>query len=259
MLLAPQPISNDLTTLEAHLAPLSQDIHLAAQLDSTSHYLLTHGKHRSVCIADSQTAGYGRNGRVWQSPAGVNIYCSLRWHFQVTPTHYSWLSLMVAVVVAEVLQRQGIRGHQIKWPNDLYYQERKFGGILLQTTASIEQVIIGIGLNVQMQTTTTPIDQPWCSLSDFSTIPSLNRATLITALVQELFDYLPKFSQLSVDALHYAWQRWDLLQQRTIAVHTPNQTLTGVACGLDGQGRLLVLDAQSVLHTFSSADVSVRL
>jgi len=256
MLLA--PLSDDLTDLETHLAPLSKNVHLAAELDSTSRYLLTHGQHQSVCIADAQTAGYGRKGRVWQSPAGVNIYLSLRWHFQVPPTHYSWLSLMIAVVVAEVLQRQGVRGHQIKWPNDLYYQERKFGGILLQTAASIEQVIIGIGLNVQMPNTMSSIDQAWCSLNDFATTP-VTRTALIVAVVRELFDYLPKFSQLSVDALHYAWQRWDLLQQRPIVVHAPTHTLEGIACGLDGQGRLLVLDTQAVLHTFSSADVSVRL
>ena len=234
-------------------------IHIAPQLDSTNRWLLEQGSHGAVCIADQQTAGRGRRGRVWQSPQGVNLYLSLRWHFQVQPKYYSWLSLMVAVVIAEVLQRQGIDGHQIKWPNDLYYQGKKFGGILLQTTERIEHIVIGVGLNINMGANPPDsIDQPWCSLKMISG-HTLDRALIAAELIRALSTYLERFERMDLDTLLYAWQRWDMLSQYPVSVQTSTHTVSGIACGLDSQGRLLVLDDKGTLQTFASADVSVRL
>ncbi|MBK8451992.1 MAG: biotin--[acetyl-CoA-carboxylase] ligase [Thiofilum sp.] len=251
--------ASDLDQLAGLLKDYPYPLQITAQIDSTNHWLLEHGSHGAVCMADQQNAGRGRRGRVWQSPQGVNLYLSLRWHFQIVPKNYSWLSLMVAVVIAEVLQRQGIHGHQIKWPNDLYYQGKKFGGILLQTSERLEQVVIGIGLNINMASNPNDaIDQPWCSLQ-MLTGHKLDRASIAAALVRELSAYLERFERLDLDSMLYAWQRWDMLSQCSVVVQSTTHTLTGIACGLDSQGRLLVLDHAGTLHTFSSADVSVRL
>ncbi|WP_020561348.1 biotin--[acetyl-CoA-carboxylase] ligase [Thiofilum flexile] len=251
--------ATDLDQLGLLLKDYPYAVQVLAHIDSTNRWLLEQGSHGMVCVADQQTAGRGRRGRVWQSPQGVNLYLSLRWHFQIQPKHYSWLSLMVAVVVAEVLQRQGVQGHQIKWPNDLYYQGKKFGGILLQTTQRLEQVVVGIGLNVNMEANPEEsIDQPWCSLKAI-THQTFDRAKLAAELVRELSRYLERFGDLDLDTLLYVWQRWDMLGQRSVLVQASTHTLSGIACGLDSQGRLLVLDNNGTLQAFSSADVSVRL
>lgn len=256
-----QPSSvNDLNYLTTVLKDYPYPLIVLPQVDSTNRWLLEEvNSHGAVCIADTQTAGRGRRGRDWQSPQGVNLYLSLRWHFQTVPIHYSWLSLMVAVVIAEVLQRLGIQGHQVKWPNDLYYQGKKFGGILLQTTNRLEQVVIGVGLNINMDINPNEqIDQPWCSLKTI-TGNVLDRNKIATELVRELSQYLARFERLDVDTLLYAWQRWDMLSQCSVVVQASTHTLHGIACGLDSQGRLLVLDNQGSIHPFSSADVSVRM
>lgn len=252
-------LSTDLNQLTNLLAHYPHPLIIFPEVDSTNKWLLENGNHGAVCIADRQTAGRGRRGKEWQSPSGVNLYLSLRWHFQVLPKHYSWLSLMVATLVAEVLQREGIQGQQVKWPNDLYYQGKKFGGILLQTTQRLEHVVIGIGLNINMdQEPEEPITQPWCSLKSI-TGQVLDRNQIASAIALELSSYLERFASLDVDTLYNTWQRWDLLSQCSVVVQGSDHTLNGIACGLDSQGRLLVLDHQNTLHTFSSADVSVRM
>ncbi|MEZ5448457.1 MAG: biotin--[acetyl-CoA-carboxylase] ligase [Thiolinea sp.] len=138
------------------------------RLPSTNSWLLEQSDAcGQVCLAEQQTAGRGRRGRVWQSPDSANIYLSLRWCFPQVPPHYGWLGLETGVAVARALADYGLQGHALKWPNDVYHAGRKLGGILLQTANPLQQVVIGIGLNTGMQAALAGgIDQPWCDLGE---------------------------------------------------------------------------------------------
>ncbi len=253
--LNPQVILAELPA--ATIAAIGQ-LHIYPELASTNEWLLEHGGCGDVCLAEQQTAGRGRRGRVWQSPPRKNIYCSLRWCFAQVPEYYGSLSLQVGLAVARTLQQVGLQGHGLKWPNDIYYQGRKLGGILLQTAQPLQQVVIGIGLNVNMQPEdVSDIDQPWCSLAEIMGRP-LNRNELIGLLLPQLQSMLQSFPQVNNDRLRREWQQWDILHGRQVQIHSNQQQFQGQVQGIDPQGQLDVLLNNGEQKFFSSADVSVR-
>jgi BirA family biotin operon repressor/biotin-[acetyl-CoA-carboxylase] ligase len=233
-------------------------VHVFPECPSTNEWLLEQGGCGDVCLAEKQTAGRGRRGRVWQSPAQKNIYFSLRWCFERVPAFYGSLSLQVGLAVAGALKEAGLQGHGLKWPNDIYYDGRKLGGILLQTAQPLQQVIIGIGLNVNMRGEDVEgIDQPWCSLADILGQP-FDRNRLVSVLLQHLLPALQTFPAADKTRLIKDWQQWDILAGKQVQIHSGSQLFTGLVQGINAQGQLDVLLNSGVQQYFSSADVSVR-
>lgn len=107
-----------------------------------------------VVITDNQTAGRGQRGNTWESQPGKNLTFSLVMYPRfIAPAHQFELSMLVSLGIINALA--GLVGDsdrlKIKWPNDIYYGDRKIAGILIEnslTTNSIDRTIIGIGLNV---------------------------------------------------------------------------------------------------------------
>ena len=109
-----------------------------------------------LCTTEVQNAGRGRRGRSWVAPFGSGVCMSLGWQFAEAPPTFSALSLAVGVAVVKAFRRLGIEGVGLKWPNDLVWQQRKLGGILIEMrgeSAGPAQVVIGLGLNVRMPAT----------------------------------------------------------------------------------------------------------
>ena len=120
------------------------------EVDSTNRYVadgerLEPGKAQ-ICVAELQSAGRGRRGRVWLAPFGSGICMSLGWQFAEPPPTFSALGLAVGVAAVGALQRCGVEGVGLKWPNDLVWQHRKLGGILIEMRGESEgpaHVVIG--------------------------------------------------------------------------------------------------------------------
>lgn len=240
------------------LALLSQ-IYVFPELTSTNAWALQHGECGDVCVADQQTAGRGRRGREWQSPAGVNVYLSVRWCFQPVPEHLPLLSLVTGLAVAEALDDCAIHGHGLKWPNDVYYAGKKLGGILLEAVGSLEAVVIGIGLNVNMlPASAAVIDQPWISLRQIRGAP-LERPALVAAILQRLMPRLQAFPYLDMAQFQHDWRQRDVLQGHQVLAHSGMEMLQGLALGVDNRGKLSIALSDGSIKKLSSADVSVRL
>lgn len=248
-------------TLTAGANAAFNTIHIFPELPSTNDWLLKNGDCGEVCLAEQQTAGRGRRGRIWQSPAQQNIYLSLRWCYPEVPPYYGSLSLVVGLAVARALKRLGISGHGLKWPNDVYWRGKKLGGILLQTASPLQQVVIGIGLNVNMQQAVTAeaaeIDQPWCSLRDVVGEP-LERNQLVALLLNELQPALSGFPTLAREQLIADWLEWDILAGKPVTVLQADEQFFGRAAGINTDGNLLLEGEQGEQQVFSAADVSVR-
>ena len=106
-------------------------------IDSTNQYLLdrlNELQSGDACVAEYQQAGRGRRGRKWFSPFGANLYLSMYWRLEQGPAAAVGLSLVIGIVIAEVLQSLGADKVRVKWPNDLYLQDRKLSGILVELT-----------------------------------------------------------------------------------------------------------------------------
>lgn len=238
-------------------------------LDSSNEWALHHADCGEVCLVETQTAGRGRRGRQWYSPAQTNLYLSLKWCFDSPPHQMGLLSLVVAVAVAECLYAIGVRGHKIKWPNDIVYQNQKLAGILIESKGQANTVVIGIGLNVHMSyqhdTHQTAIDQAWSSVdtllltqkTQHKHTPS-NRNTIASQLLNILANHLSHFHNLDFQQFLSQWQRWDVLQEKNVDVIEASQHIPAQVIGIDPQGALrvrLVDGSEKILY---SADVSLR-
>lgn len=139
--------------IRERLAPLE----VLLTVDSTNRYVAEHAVNppgtTHVCVAEIQNAGRGRRGRSWLAPFGCAVCMSLSWQFGDAPPTFSALSLAVGVAAVRALRRLGVEGVGLKWPNDLMWQHRKLGGILIEMrgeSAGPTQVVIGLGINVRM-------------------------------------------------------------------------------------------------------------
>lgn len=126
------------------------------KIDSTNNYLKQNYKNLenySFVSADLQTNGKGRNEREWKSENGKNILFSLLLLDKQLFNHYKELSIITAYSIIEVLEKMGLKKLSIKWPNDIYVNDKKLCGILLESISinEIECLIIGVGLNVNQK------------------------------------------------------------------------------------------------------------
>jgi BirA family transcriptional regulator, biotin operon repressor / biotin---[acetyl-CoA-carboxylase] ligase len=165
----PDLSASDLISPE-NLAPLvrntifSGNIHHYSQTESTNLLAmqagaeLTHDAETapegSVFLADEQTAGRGRKGHSWHSERGSGIYCSFLLRTPLPPGDALWLSLMAGIAVQDAVRE--ITGLQadIRWPNDLLLNDKKFAGILTEMSsesARVNHAVVGIGINVNHQ------------------------------------------------------------------------------------------------------------
>lgn len=232
------------------------DIQVFDCLDSTNNFLRNQTASKIVCLAEQQSGGRGRHGNQWQSPDAENIYLSYSWEFETQPAHLGLLSLWVGMVLARTLESFGLTEHGIKWPNDVYWCQQKMGGILIEGSNLSPVLVVGIGLNINMQAD-SGIDQPWVSLSEALGRP-VNRNHLLVAMLDALHESMEQFVHLSPVDLLRDWQRWDLIRDHAVSFMNNQQLLQGKARGVSDDGKLLVELPSGEVRPFSTAINTVR-
>lgn len=256
----------DPVLISSHLAQLGADappIIALTQVDSTNSYLLREYQNLptgAACLAEVQTEGRGRRGRRWVSPFGNNICLSLLWRFPEGIQQARGLSLVVGVLVHQALQAFGANGALLKWPNDLYYQDKKLAGILIELRGEADgpcTAVIGVGVNL----TPSPllheqVDQPWSTLSDATKQP-LPRNQVAAQLMASLQVGLEQFSEHGLAVYQNYWQQYDYLDGRSIRIKQGNGWKQGIARGINEAGDLL-LEVEGQLQACNSGEVTVQ-
>lgn len=198
--------------------------------------------HGMVVIAEEQTAGRGRRGRSWHSPAGANLYCSLGWRFELALEQLSGLSLAVGAMLAEAIAEAYDTHLALKWPNDLYHAERKLGGVLIEMLAERDgrqQVVVGIGLNVDMpEVPSDAIEQPWTDLCT-AVGRSVDRNLLAAGVLDQLAEGLHQLDRDGMADWLECWRQRDWLKGRSVVVDG-SPPVKGQAAGIDETGALVV-------------------
>jgi BirA family biotin operon repressor/biotin-[acetyl-CoA-carboxylase] ligase len=262
-----QPELLDKATILDKLDPLIHDkltdLNIEATVDSTNSALqrlpLTQ-QYATAILAEHQSSGRGRRGRQWHSPFGRNLYLSLGWLFDKPLSELGCLPLVVALATAKALSRAGLRGHQVKWPNDLLLDGRKLCGCLVEMQGESRgpcHAVLGVGINVHMPATgeTAGIDQPWTDLS--SQLPGFSRNDLAALLLEELIVQLGLFDDQGFEPFKDIWVVWDGLYGQTISVCSGNSQVSGMASGIDDSGALL-LDTGTQMLKLHSGEVSLH-
>lgn len=250
--------------LQANQFPQPFNVHLFNSIDSTNRFLkeLTVSNQLDICCAEIQTQGRGRFGRHWHSPFGENIYCSSRWNLNCDLSSLSGLSLVSSLAVLAALKEiTSIPQIQIKWPNDILWGTKKLSGSLIEVMAESNgniQVIIGIGLNVNSDTAQQPLnDIPWCSLFEI-TQKTYDRNQLIARIILHLERYLSRFVQEGLEPFINDWNDCDYLKGKYSTVTQASGSISGIACGINQAGLLILKDDKGTLHYIGSGDASLR-
>ena len=233
--------------------PLLPDftVEVLPEIDSSNSELMRRaraGQHEStLLVAERQTAGRGRMGRVWQSQPGDSLTFSVS--LSITPLDWSGLSLAVGLSLAESLHP----GVQLKWPNDLWFQDRKLGGILVEAASmgGRSQVVVGVGLNIHPRVADGLNTAP-AALSEL--LPELTAPKALARVALPLIQTLLRFEHGGFTPLQARFESRDVLKGRR--VHTSDGQ-EGLALGVSRSGALL-LQTDTGLQEIHSAEISVR-
>lgn len=237
--------------------------HLPFAVDSTNAALLRlpGSPQLRVCLAEYQWAGRGRRGRAWQSPLGAQIPLSIGYGFAALPADFAGLGLAVGVMAAQALQRLGAPDIGLKWPNDLLWQGRKLGGVLIELRGEAGgpcDVVVGVGVNVQLPDPSAGlIDQPWTDLGRILGGARPHRNRVAAALIDALIPGLDRFAEEGLAPFLAAFRRIDVLAGRRVSVEQRGDWLEGIARGVSERGALLLEDAAGI-RPYWSGEVSVR-
>jgi BirA family biotin operon repressor/biotin-[acetyl-CoA-carboxylase] ligase len=256
-----------LELLSAAATPHVARVDTAWTLGSTNTVLMQRPYPRvgtgQALLAEYQTAGRGRRGRTWLAPPGGAICLSFSWVFPEVLRDLGALGLVIGVCALNALQRLGVEGVGLKWPNDLLITDRKLGGILIELRAESSGpacVVIGIGLNVALGTALleqiaatglAPIDLASAGLK------GAQRNAVAAGLISSFVEGLLEFERDGLKGFVQRWMDADVLRGRPITVTGTEGFTKGVARGIDLEGALLVETPQGLLR-FISGDVSVR-
>jgi BirA family biotin operon repressor/biotin-[acetyl-CoA-carboxylase] ligase len=228
------------------------------EIASTNSFLMQQSPpapgHLRVAVTDNQTQGRGRHGRTWQSPPGSGLCLSLAHAFAETPEDLPALTLAIGLGVIDALEQQGIRGVQLKWPNDLIAGDGKLGGILTETHAHGAEgicVVTGVGLNIDIGRG-LDVDQPVADLASLAAAtPSGN--VLAARLIDVLCDTFVDYAISGFTPFRDRWSARDWLLGRAVIIDAPGPETSGIGAGIDADGALLLDTAAGVVRVSSGS------
>jgi BirA family biotin operon repressor/biotin-[acetyl-CoA-carboxylase] ligase len=216
-----------------------------------------------VVLARRQTLGRGRFGRVWHSEDGGNVYASFVFRPQLEPgrmtTFTLWLGANLCDLVANFCRIQP----GIKWPNDLYFDGRKLGGMLTEARIDSDQIrdlVFGLGLNVNGPLDSLPREFAGraTSLAACTGRPvDLNRLT--AAIIGRVLSAYDQFIEGSYrDTFADLWNRYDILRGKPVALVQGSRRIAGIAGGIDDEGSLLIRGENGQPERFPAGEVTLE-
>ncbi len=242
------------------------ELRLFEQVDSTNDWLLQHCRDGArlplACIAETQSAGRGRRGKVWHSAPGKNLGMSLGWRFALPASALGAFSLLMGVALVRALKHIGISGAKLKWPNDVLLDNKKLAGILIETV-SLGQgkiaVVAGFGVNCDMPAQArTMIEQAITDVCEHLPAHSCNRNQLAALVLGESMQICAGFPANTADLIEEYRRDYDVLQQRAIMIqHANGKRQPALALRVEHNGALRVqVDGDEQL--LNAGDVSLR-
>ena len=251
--------------IESVLAPntrkLLDELLIYESIDSTNELLwqrYSQGQSSpAVCLSEAQTAGRGRRGDQWHSPASGNIYLSIFWPFPAE-TAVNGLSIAIGISLINTLKSLGINNLQLKWPNDVLYKRQKLAGILVESRFGKQHnTVVGIGLNFKLPIATqNKIQQSTTSLEQICTqLPCRN--LLAGKLIQNMITTLEQFQKSGLHDFIPQWPHYDALANQAIKLIGEDEEINATAHGINEHGQLLYSHNDEI-HTLSNSHISIR-
>jgi BirA family biotin operon repressor/biotin-[acetyl-CoA-carboxylase] ligase len=250
-----------------HLMPFSRqyvgDIDVYARLPSTQQFLVARPRACAlwqIVVAEHQTSGVGRQARVWIASEGQVSFSARGWVVSQVSS-IGLLSLLASLCVRDVLTSYGLAQVRLKWPNDVYVDQKKISGILISLIATSKNkfdIVLGIGLNRQRLP-----EQAGngllriTSLSDVLSQPP-QVSHLIADILNAWFVRLPlMMSEQGRAELISEWLSYALWLNQSVTVQLHDRQIEGIFQGLTLEGKLK-LKTPFGEQIFSAGDVQLR-
>lgn len=209
--------------------------------------------HGATWVAESQSKGRGRQGRIWQSPRGENLMFSVLLRVQCPPPRVPPLALVVGLAVRDAIAAvlPNPDAVKVKWPNDVLVHQKKISGILLESQIAgqrVESLVVGVGVNVHTRDFPPELNATSVSLEG----GQAERATLLADILARLDHDIEHVVHRGLGLVHDRLTRHDALAGRDVSV----DGISGTASGIDPDGRLLIRDREGILHHVTSGEVT---
>ncbi|MFQ5442057.1 MAG: biotin--[acetyl-CoA-carboxylase] ligase [Thermodesulfobacteriota bacterium] len=215
----------------------------------------------AVVIAETQTSGKGRLGRIWESPAGVNLYASIIIRPNLAPYEAQGITLLAAVTASEAIAAFVPSSPVVKWPNDVLIGSRKVAGILTEMDTEPERInfiVVGIGVNVNMTKNLLPdsLKAVATSLRD-SAGGEVSRTEFALSLFYSFEKWYKIYLTEGLPPVLGAWKGLFASEGKPVRVTGLNDTIEGICMGVDSTGALLVRRASGGVEKVLAGDVEM--
>ena len=242
---------------------LGRPLHLLAETASTNDDAKSAARvgapHGSTWVAESQTAGRGRQGRSWVSPPGENLLFSVLARVSCPVVRLPTLALVAGLAACDAVARAAPEARvQIKWPNDVVViseegTARKVAGVLVEAILrgkNVEALIVGIGINVHAREFPEEIEHRATSIARIAASPP-DRAEVLVDVLAGLQRDLELVAARGLGMVHTRLARADALAGAVVS----SESGEGVAEGIDLDGRLLVRRPDGILARWGAGEV----
>jgi BirA family biotin operon repressor/biotin-[acetyl-CoA-carboxylase] ligase len=262
-------LSHAAEVIAARGGRLGRPLHLLAATGSTNDDAKAGARegapHGAVWVAETQARGRGRHGRSWVSPPGENLLFSVLFRVSCAPARVPPISLACGLAVRDAVARAIGADDRVlvKWPNDVVVRHgatfRKIAGILVESAlagAKVEHVVIGIGVNVHTRQFPDELSSIATSIA-LETSRAPDRAELLADILASLDHDVEHVAHRGLGLVHARLSARDALAGRD--VQSDDGAFSGVACGIDLDGRLLVRRGDGVVTKVASGEIRLRV
>jgi BirA family biotin operon repressor/biotin-[acetyl-CoA-carboxylase] ligase len=212
-------------------------------------------RHGTIVVAQSQRAGRGREGRVWQSPEGLGLYLSAIVRPPLPLAMVPPMTLAIGVAICDAVRAFGADA-RLKWPNDLLVRGRKLAGVLVEAQSQgprLEAVIVGIGVNLAGELPSEVRDTA-ITLEEAAGQP-IDRDRFLQGLLEHVEHWIDRYACSGLPSVNTAWEERMAKHVIARASTLANTIIQGEMAGLDGDGSLLLRDDTGMLHRVRSGTV----
>lgn len=215
----------------------------------------------TLVITEKQTGGRGRRGRKWISPAHVNLLFSMLLRPSVKAEQVFGMTMIMAIAVVDAISETSGLNPLIKWPNDIYINKKKLGGILTEFSMSgkvVDYVVIGLGLNVNWK----PVNDnsmlfPVTSVCS-ETGCQVSRENILVSILKRFDLYYRDVMIGNLDEYYKKWNERSMIIGEQVIIESPEKKIFGKAVSIDRNGSLIILNNNGRYQSIMCGDVSVR-
>ena len=223
----------------------------SSTMDDTKNFLIINNKN-CVFLSDKQTNGRGNRGNLWISPYG-NLYCSISFDNFIGIKNHFLFSMLISISIKNTLKKFKVKKIQFKWPNDIFYQKKKFAGIISETVNvnnNQSYIIVGFGININSSPKTINYDSTY--VKSFCNLRSIKEFFIV--FIEILFLELDKIKKRKKQNLINSFSESLMFLNQEIEIIKPDNSIKyGIFQGINADGSLQLKNKNKIENVYNGS------